>query len=87
MEHADFNADKVLIRSNGILTYTAKDIAYHLYMVINVIDYRQEYPQKMVKQALQALGFEKQASQLRHVSYGEVFPDALLQRQQSDIIC
>lgn len=23
--------DKVLVRSNGILTYTAKDIAYHLW--------------------------------------------------------
>ncbi len=104
--HADYNADKVLVRSNGILTYTAKDIAYHLWkfgvlgkdfrykkfadrlwstdshgvkkriggadLVINVIDYRQEYPQAMVKQALFALGFEKQAKQLRHVSYGVV---------------
>lgn len=29
-EH-DYHADKVLVRSNGILTYTAKDIAYHLW--------------------------------------------------------
>jgi arginyl-tRNA synthetase len=34
--HSDVNdeehqADKVLVRSNGILTYTAKDIAYHLW--------------------------------------------------------
>lgn len=106
MEQADFQSDKVLIRSNGILTYTAKDIAYHLWkfgllnndfrykkftdrlwstdaggvkkkighadMVINVIDQRQQYPQAMVKQALLALGFEQQASQLRHVSYGVV---------------
>lgn len=105
-DREDFHADKVLIRSNGILTYTAKDIAYHLWkfgvlgqdfrykkfadrlwsthaqgaakrigradMVINVIDRRQEYPQSMVKQALQALGFEKQAGQLRHVGYGVV---------------
>ncbi|MFC5649199.1 arginine--tRNA ligase [Paenibacillus solisilvae] len=104
--HEDFNADKVLVRSNGILTYTAKDIAYHLWkfgvlgqdfrykkfadrlwstdsqgikkrigradMVVNVIDHRQEYPQMMVKQALSALGFEQQARQLRHVSYGVV---------------
>ncbi|MDF2922220.1 MAG: arginine--tRNA ligase [Paenibacillaceae bacterium] len=103
---ADFQADKVLVRSNGILTYTAKDIAYHLWkfgvlgkdfryrkfadrlwstsregvrkgigradLVINVIDHRQEYPQTMVKQALAALGFAKQAEQLRHVSYGVV---------------
>src|SRR5690606_6276276 len=27
----DHAADKVLVRSNGILTYTAKDIAYHLW--------------------------------------------------------
>ncbi|MDD9267452.1 arginine--tRNA ligase [Paenibacillus sp. GCM10023248] len=102
----DFQGDKVLVRSNGILTYTAKDIAYHLWkfgllendfvykkwedglwstaaegrkkpighadMVINVIDYRQQYPQEMVKLALEVLGYEKQASQLKHVSYGVV---------------
>ncbi|SEG17933.1 arginine--tRNA ligase [Paenibacillus sp. UNC499MF] len=99
-------ADKVLVRSNGILTYTAKDIAYHLWKfgllpqdftyrpfadgvwstepqgqarpfgrgesVINVIDQRQEYPQAMVKLALEALGYSEQAARLRHVSYGVV---------------
>lgn len=108
---ADYQTDKVLVRSNGILTYTAKDIAYHLWkfgllgkdfryqpfisglwstsasgsavpighgdMVINVIDYRQEYPQTMVKQALYALGYQEQAEQLRHVSYGVVSLSAL----------
>jgi len=106
VENADYQADKVLVRSNGILTYTAKDIAYHLWKfgilpndfvyqqwseglwstassgsekaigradcVINVIDHRQEYPQAMVKLALSVLGYEEQASQLRHVSYGVV---------------
>ena len=28
---SDHSMDKVLVRSNGILTYTAKDIAYHLW--------------------------------------------------------
>lgn len=98
--------DKVLVRSNGILTYTAKDIAYHLWKfglldkdfaylefssglwttglsgevlpfghadkVVNVIDSRQEYPQAMVKQAFQALGYHEQAERLHHVSYGVV---------------
>lgn len=98
--------DKVLVRSNGILTYTAKDIAYHLWKfglldkdfaysefhaglwttglsgqrmpfgqadrVVNVIDYRQEYPQAMVKQALENLGYTEQADRLHHVSYGVV---------------
>lgn len=98
--------DKVLVRSNGILTYTAKDIAYHLWKfglldknfaysefnaelwttglsgqempfggadrVVNVIDYRQEYPQAMVKQALEVLGYAEQAQKLHHVSYGVV---------------
>lgn len=98
--------DKVLVRSNGILTYTAKDIAYHLWKfglldkdftysefnsglwstglsgqqlpfggadrVVNVIDYRQEYPQAMVKQALEVLGYTRQAQNLHHVSYGVV---------------
>ncbi|MCL6604671.1 MAG: arginine--tRNA ligase [Paenibacillus sp.] len=102
----DFSMDKVLVRSNGILTYTAKDIAYHLWkfgllekdfsyheftaglwttgltgqpkpygkadIVINVIDNRQEYPQQMVKQALQVLGYTDQAEKLHHVSYGVV---------------
>ncbi|GMK40627.1 arginine--tRNA ligase [Paenibacillus sp. CCS19] len=103
---SEHQADKVLVRSNGILTYTAKDIAYHLWkfgllekdfsykrfregiwstsgsgvsasfgkadIVINVIDHRQEYPQAMVKQALELLGYTKQAEKLRHVSYGVV---------------
>ena len=99
--------DKVLVRSNGILTYTAKDIAYHLWKfglletdfsyqpfqgqlwttarsgtakssygradrVLNVIDQRQEYPQQMVKEALQAVGWQEQAEKLHHVSYGVV---------------
>lgn len=102
----DHHMDKVLVRSNGILTYTAKDIAYHLWkfgllskdftyseftaglwttglggshlpygqadIVINVIDYRQEYPQQMVKQALAALGYNDQSEKLHHVSYGIV---------------
>ncbi|KAI7257702.1 hypothetical protein KC345_g10727 [Hortaea werneckii] len=102
----DHQKDKVLVRSNGILTYTAKDIAYHLWKfglldkdfaysefssglwttglsgevlpfghadrVVNVIDYRQEYPQAMVKQAFQALGYNEQAERLHHVSYGVV---------------
>ncbi|MDF9844088.1 MULTISPECIES: arginine--tRNA ligase [unclassified Paenibacillus] len=102
----EHHKDKVLVRSNGILTYTAKDIAYHLWKfglldkdfsysefnaglwttglsgerlafgsadrVVNVIDYRQEYPQAMVKQALEVLGYTEQAGKLHHVSYGVV---------------
>lgn len=105
-ENTEYQGDKVLVRSNGILTYTAKDIAYHLWkfgvlkndfvykkwadglwstasqgskksighadIVINVIDYRQEYPQEMVKLALEVLGYSQQARQLKHVSYGVV---------------
>lgn len=101
-----YSLDKVLVRSNGVLTYTAKDIAYHLWKfgllpqdfryspfngtlmttsltgeagnygqaetVINVIDQRQAYPQAIVKQALEALGYQEQAGRLRHVSYGIV---------------
>lgn len=103
---SEHTTDKVLVRSNGILTYTAKDIAYHLWkfgllekdflykrfsdglwttgndgmeasfgqadIVVNIIDHRQEYPQAMVKQALEILGYSKQAEKLRHVSYGVV---------------
>ncbi len=99
-------ADKVLVRSNGLLTYTAKDIAYHLWKfgalavdlryteflpgvwtssphgvarpfgradrVLNVIDYRQEYPQQMVRLALETLGLRREAANLDHVRYGVV---------------
>ncbi|WP_367584235.1 DALR anticodon-binding domain-containing protein [Paenibacillus sp. FJAT-26967] len=102
----EYQNDKILVRSNGILTYTAKDIAYHLWKfgllandfrykeftpgvwttqpqgegrpigqadtVVNVIDHRQEYPQAMVKQALEVLGYEEQTARLKHVSYGVV---------------
>lgn len=102
----EHNPDKVLVRSNGVLTYTAKDIAYHLWKfgllgkdfryrkfmegiwtssgegvempfgraqkVLNVIDKRQEYPQAMVKLALQTLGFAEAAAHLHHVGYGVV---------------
>lgn len=98
--------DKVLVRSNGILTYTAKDIAYHLWkfglldkdfsyrkfqeklwtttrrgqqqpygranQVLNVIDQRQEYPQNIVKAALETVGYAEEAKNLHHVSYGIV---------------
>lgn len=99
-------ADKVLIRSNGVLTYTAKDIAYHMWKygllegdftykqkigelwttsssgakanfgdadsVINIIDYRQEYPQQVVKKALFAAGYSEEANELFQVPYGVV---------------
>ncbi len=102
----EHNPDKVLVRSNGVLTYTAKDIAYHLWKfgllgkdfrycpftgdlwtsaregaelpfgqahkVLNVIDKRQEYPQAMVRLALQTLGFTEAAANLHHVGYGVV---------------
>lgn len=105
-QEQDHIQDKVLVRSNGILTYTAKDIAYHLWkfgllnidfsyqkfqeglwttsrqgskqnyghatQVLNVIDQRQEYPQQMVKAALETVGFTKEAENLHHVSYGVV---------------
>lgn len=101
-----YNPDKVLVRSSGVLTYTAKDIAYHLWKfgilerdftyqrfdgglwssakqgseqsfgqgnkVINVIDERQEYPQRMVRLALETLGYEQEANRLHHVGYGVV---------------
>jgi arginyl-tRNA synthetase len=116
--------DKVLVRSNGTVTYTGKDIAYQLWKfgrlgldfdyapfepdwtpgagredavpetvrshpvwrtetgsaadhppfggatrVINVIDQRQSYPQKVVREGLRALGFEAEAAQSIHFAY------------------
>jgi arginyl-tRNA synthetase len=117
--------DKILLRSNGTVTYTAKDIAYQLWKfgllevdfdyerfrpdwnsgsvreeeisrdvrehplwrtahaggaadapefgrattVINVIDVRQAYLQKVVKEGLRVLGFPGEAEKSIHFSY------------------
>jgi arginyl-tRNA synthetase len=117
--------DKILVRSNGTVTYTAKDIAYQLWKfgllpvdfdyerfrpewntgsvheeeipaevlrhelwrtahaartpgaprfgrasrVFNVIDVRQSYPQKVVREGLKALGFVAEATESHHFSY------------------
>ena len=104
--------DKILVRSNGTVTYTGKDIAYQLWkfglldrtfhyrkfwtypdghilwetthdpetnaaapkfggaqLVYNVIDVRQAYLQKVVKEGLRLLGYTKQADSSIHFSY------------------
>lgn len=117
--------DKILVRSNGTVTYTAKDIAYQLWKfgvlgidfdyrrirpdwtsgavaeeeipvavrshvvwrtasdgsepdpprfghatrVFNVIDVRQAYPQKVVREGLRVLGFVREAEASAHFSY------------------
>jgi arginyl-tRNA synthetase len=117
--------DKILVRSNGTVTYTAKDIAYQLWKfgllgadfdyerfepnwnsgsvtaeeipedvrlhtvwrtahgagepgapkfgragrVFNVIDVRQSYTQKVVREGLRVLGFEREAEASNHFSY------------------
>jgi len=117
--------DKILVRSNGTVTYTAKDIAYQLWKfgllgvdfdyerfrpdwssgaveaseipaavrehpvwrtahsggepdapsfgraarVYNVIDVRQSYPQKVVREGLRRLGFQAEADRSEHFSY------------------
>ena len=100
---------KVLVKSDGIATYTAKDIAYQLWKfgllerdfhyaywegdttlattssipqpdpplahfggaqrVINVIDARQAYPQRVVQRALLRLHHEREADNSIHLSY------------------
>ena len=104
--------EKVIVRSDGTVTYVGKDMAYQLWKfgllgkdfhyrvfadagegaavvddihgrrgrasappfggaswVCNVIDTRQSYLQKLLKQALAALGYEKQARHSVHYSY------------------
>jgi arginyl-tRNA synthetase len=105
--------EKVIVRSDGTVTYVGKDMAYQLWKfgllgkdfhyrvfepdadggplwsttsdassaeagapafgraswVCNVIDTRQAYLQKLVKQALAVLGYEQQASHSIHYSY------------------
>jgi len=104
--------EKVIVRSDGTVTYVGKDMAYQLWKfgllgrdfnyrlfteeddgnplwsttsgpgvegdaaafgraswVCNVIDTRQSYLQKLVKQALAALGYHEQAGRSIHYSY------------------
>jgi arginyl-tRNA synthetase len=103
--------EKVIVRSNGTVTYVGKDIAYqfwklgllgkdfhyrqfgirpngsvlwstsespgeashppfgHAAATYNVIDVRQAYLQKLLKQALRTLGYVEQAERATHFSY------------------
>jgi arginyl-tRNA synthetase len=98
--------DKVIVRSDGTVTYVGKDIAYqlwkfgllgldfgyrcwqqegvwetavegapvhplfgHAHRVINVIDARQSYLQKIVRAGLQALGHAAEAERSVHFAY------------------
>jgi len=103
------DADKVIVRSNGTVTYIGKDMAYQLWKfgllgrdfhyrrfqsepyevwrtdsesseggapsfgsgqrVINVIDVRQSYLQKIVKEGLRLMGYEEAAANSVHFSY------------------
>jgi arginyl-tRNA synthetase len=110
---ADEPREKVIVRSDGTVTYVGKDMAYQLWKfgllgkdfryrifernhdgkglwstssdpssapesvpefgkaswVCNVIDTRQSYLQKLVKQALDALGYHEQAAHSVHYAY------------------
>ncbi len=108
---ADEQREKVIVRSDGTVTYVGKDMAYQLWKfgllgrdfyyrifeqvngpvwsttahaaeatanppvfgraswVCNVIDTRQSYLQKLLKQALAALGYREQAEHSIHYSY------------------
>ena len=102
--------EKVIVRSNGVVTYVGKDIAYQFWKlgllgrdfqyrvfttrphgplwatcssggvndhprfggaayVYNVIDVRQSYLQKLLKQALVAVGHPEEAERSHHFSY------------------
>lgn len=109
---SDQEYEKVIVRSNGVVTYVGKDIAYQLWKfgllgadfeyrrfplapegaevvetappgagsagltgygaggeVYNVIDVRQSYLQRVVKQGLASLGYTEQAERSIHFSY------------------
>ena len=111
---ADEEREKVIVRSNGTVTYVGKDIAYQFWKfgllgrdffyrpfgtrlngdvlwttsaestegapppfggaaaTYNVIDVRQSYLQKLLKQALRTLGYVEQAEHATHFSYETV---------------
>jgi arginyl-tRNA synthetase len=109
-EEAEEEREKVIVRSNGVVTYVGKDIAYQFWKlgllgrdfeyrifvdgpdgplwatcsahgekdhppfggaayVYNVIDVRQSYLQKLLKQALVAAGHPEGAERSHHFSY------------------
>jgi arginyl-tRNA synthetase len=111
-EGAEERREKVIVRSDGTVTYVGKDMAYQLWKfgllgkdfyyrvfeegttplwstsstpqpaghsapaafgraswVCNVIDTRQSYLQKLLKQALASLGYDEQAASSIHYSY------------------
>ncbi len=114
------NPDKIIVKSDGTVTYTGKDLAYHFWkfgildrdfhyrifdekkgiwitedeetgeepefgkgdIVINVIDIRQEYPQKVLKYSLKSLGYEKESENLIHYGYEVV---ALSQKSMEEL--
>lgn len=110
--------DKVIVRSDGTVTYVGKDIAYQLWKfgllgkdfayrywmdagvwetaregaesppafgragrVINVIDARQSYLQKIVRAGLEALGHREAAERSVHFAYEMVSLSAATARQ------
>jgi arginyl-tRNA synthetase len=110
--------DKVIVRSDGTVTYVGKDIAYQLWKfgllgldfayrhwteedvwesstegesehpefgrgsrVINVIDARQSYLQKVVRAGLEALGYEDEAHASTHFAYEMVSLSTATARQ------
>ncbi|MCX8200268.1 MAG: arginine--tRNA ligase [Candidatus Micrarchaeota archaeon] len=103
------DADKVIVRANGVATYTAKDIAFQMWKfgivrdsllfdklmmqgngkllftsckngqpanfsnakrIINIIGVEQEYPQSVIKAALEMAGFADEAQGYKHIAYG-----------------
>jgi arginyl-tRNA synthetase len=109
-DEGDEDREKVIVRSNGVVTYVGKDIAYQFWKlgllgrdfqyrvfeprasaplwatcttggqgdhplfggaayVYNVIDVRQSYLQKLLKQALIAVGHPEGAERSHHFSY------------------
>jgi len=111
--------DKVIVRSDGTVTYVGKDIAYQLWKfgllgrdfryrfwdrehlwettsgegaedhpafggaarVINVIDARQSYLQRIVRAGLEALGYADEAQRSIHFAYEMVALSAATARQ------
>ncbi len=118
------DADKVIVRSNGTVTYIGKDMAYQLWKfgllgrdfhyrrfqtpvgevwrtdssksdpgapafgggeaVYNVIDVRQSYLQKIVKEGLKQMGHEAQAERSIHFAYEMVALSAAFVRAEME---
>src|SRR6266498_2956907 len=73
----EYDPDKIIVRSNGTVMYTGKDIAYHPPFgagtaYLNVIDVGQSYLQANVKKGVMMIDHDERVARSAHLAYEKV---------------